>query len=291
MAHGNITAFAPGRVTVLGDGTRALAFALDRGVTVRATTLPGPMVMARARDLRESDTFDLHHPDPAAGWRGFVRGTTAELAWAGNPLRAARLEIFGTLPRGVGLSSSSARSAALALAMLAMAGIDEPDRRELARLCTRVERDWTGARGAVVDSLVALLAEDGCALQLDLDTQVVEQVPLPLDGWTLAMVATGERRARPEPLDGGEGERVLAAVGALRTADIAALGPLLDASHAALGPLGEAVARTVDRCRASGAAGVRLSAGGAVLALFPPGVRPPAGSQELRPCGGARTTS
>jgi galactokinase len=199
VAHGNVIAFAPGRVNLIGEhtdynGGLALPFAIDRGVTVRATTLPGPFVMARATDLRESDTFELHHPVPAPGWRGFVRGTAAELAWAGNRLRAARLEISGTVPRGAGLSSSAALSGALALAMLGLAGIEPGDRVDLARLCSRVENEWVGARTGLLDQLASLLAGPGCALLIDFATLAVETIDLELGEWTLAVAPSGERR-------------------------------------------------------------------------------------------------
>src|SRR3954449_6494041 len=147
---GTVTAFAPGRVNLLGEhtdynGGLALPFAIARGVTVRATTLPGPLLMAHAADLRENDVFNAHEPgrpEHAHGWRAFVRGVAAELAAAGQRVPAARVEIHGTVPRGSGLSSSAAISGALALALLALAGIDDPDRRWLARLCSKVEHEW-----------------------------------------------------------------------------------------------------------------------------------------------------
>jgi galactokinase len=104
----------------------------------------------------------------------------------------------------------------------------------------------------------------------------------------------------PDPLDRRvrhvleEDERVDAAVAALRAHDVAALGPLLDASHASLRDLYDAsvdeVEATVDRCRVAGAAGARMMGGGfggTVLALFPPGVEPPSGAEDVRPSAGA----
>jgi galactokinase len=341
VAHGSVIAFAPGRVNLIGEhtdynGGLALPFAIDRGVTVRATSLPGPFIMARARDLRETDTFDLHHPEPAPGWRGFVRGTAAELAWAGNRLRAARLDISGTVPRGAGLSSSAALSGALALSMLGMAGIEPGDPVELARLCSRVENDWVGARTGLLDQLASLLAGEGCALLIDFSTLAVERIELDLGDWTLAVLPSGDRRSHaasgyndrrrecaeaadrlsvdtlsqadraaagelPEPWRSralhviDENERVRRAAEALRAGDIEALGPLLDDSHASLrerfAASTEAVERAIDRCRHAGAAGARMMGGGfggSVLALFAPGVQPPAGATVVRPSAGAR---
>jgi galactokinase len=334
---GSVTAFAPGRVNLLGEhtdynGGLALPFAIEEGVTVRATTVPGPFVLARARDLNETDHFDLHHPQPAAGWRGFLRGAAAELAWAGNALRPAKLEISGTVPRGRGLGSSSALAVSLALSMLAHAGIDEGDRLALARLCARIEGEWAGGRAGVLDHLASLLGRPGQALRIDFATFEVETVPLELGAWTLAVVPSAERRelapsgygerrrecAEAAERLGGEAlaraergaaeqldepwrsralhvldetARVEAGAAALRAGDLPELGRLMNDAHASLrdcfGISSPGVERTVERCVAAGAAGARLM-GGSVLALFPAGVRPPAGSLVVRPSAGAR---
>src|SRR5215218_10992752 len=137
-----IRAFGPGRVNLIGEhtdynGGLALPFAIDRGVTVEAEPLAGGQVRAEARDLGETDAFPAGAPERAEGWRAFVRGTVAELRAAGVPVPGARLTLAGDVPRGSGLSSSAALEAALALALLALAGADEPDRVELAQLCAR----------------------------------------------------------------------------------------------------------------------------------------------------------
>ena len=81
---------------------------------------------------------------------------------------ACRLEISGTVPQGAGLSSSAALCVALCLALLAAAGEDEPDRTELARLCSRIENDWVGARTGLLDQLASLNGREGHALRIDM---------------------------------------------------------------------------------------------------------------------------
>src|SRR5215208_4971903 len=144
-----IRAFGPGRVNLIGEhtdynGGLALPFAIDRGVTVEAEPLAGGEIRAEARDIGEADAFPVAAPAAAGGWRAFVRGTVAELRAAGIDVPGARLAISGDLPQGSGLSSSAALEAALCLALLALAGAEEPDRTELAKLCSRVENDWVG---------------------------------------------------------------------------------------------------------------------------------------------------
>ena len=120
-----------------------------------------------------------------------MRGTVGELRAAGHAVGGARLNIAGDLPRGSGLSSSAALSTALALALLALADEPEGDRRELARLCSRVENDWVGAQTGLLDQLAALFGQEGHALRLDCRDLSIEPVALDLRGWTLAVAPSG----------------------------------------------------------------------------------------------------
>ena len=79
-----VVAFGPGRVNVVGEHTDyndglCLPFALDRGVRVVAERRDGQRLEAVARDAGEEDAFDVRDPQPADGWRAFVRGVVAEL--------------------------------------------------------------------------------------------------------------------------------------------------------------------------------------------------------------------
>ncbi len=104
----------------------------------------------------------------------------------------------------------------------------------------------------------------------------------------------------PEPLRRraghvlAENQRVRQAVAALRADDLSAIGGLLDASHESLRenyevstPAVEAAVEALSRAGASGARLVGGGFGGSVLGLFAPGVRPPAGTLEVRPGAGA----
>ena len=251
----------------------ALPFAIARGVTVTAEPLSGDRIRAHALDAGEQDEFALEAPERAKGWRAFVRGTVAELAAAGYALRPCRLEITGDLDQGLGLSSSAALETALCLALLAVAGENEPaDRRELAKLCSRVENDWVGAETGLLDQLASLY---GGPVRIDFASLELEAVPLELGDWSLVTLDSGaphtiaasgynerrrECRAACSALGIGtlrearvqdlgrleatlaararhvltENARVDAMVQALRDGDLAEAGRLLDASHASL---------------------------------------------------------
>jgi galactokinase len=193
-------AFAPGRVNLIGEHTDyneglALPFAISEGVTVEATALDAPRIEAVALDLRKRDSFDLGDPTRRRGWAAFVRGAAAELQRAGVPVRGARLQISGGVPRGAGLSSSAAFEVALTLALLAVAGAQEPDRIELAKLCSRIENEWVGAQTGLLDQLASLLGERDRALRIDFRSLSVEPVALELGDCTLVTLDSGERHA------------------------------------------------------------------------------------------------
>jgi galactokinase len=190
-------AFAPGRVNLIGEHTDyndglSLPFAISEGVTVDATALGDGRVEAVAADLEREDSFELADPQPAVGWRAFVRGAAAELQRSGLRLQAARLEISGDVPRGAGLSSSAALEVALTLAMIALAGEPVPGRRELARLCSKVENEWVGAQTGLLDQLASLYGERDKALRIDFRSLEIEPVELELGEFKLVTLDSGE---------------------------------------------------------------------------------------------------
>jgi galactokinase len=194
------TAFAPGRVNLIGEHTDyneglALPFAIREGVTVRAEASGEDSISVLAEDLGADDRFPLHPVEPAPGWRAFARGTVAELQALGVELVGARLRVAGTVPRGSGLSSSAALEVALCLALLAVAGAEIPDATTLARVCSRVENEWVGARTGLLDQLASLCGEPDHALRIDFRSLQVTPVPLDLGDWSLVTLDSGESHA------------------------------------------------------------------------------------------------
>jgi galactokinase len=194
------TAFAPGRVNLIGEHTDynhglALPFAIEQGVTVTARRTAAPRVSVFAADLGAHDSFDLRSPARISGWRAFTRGIVSELAAAGHELVGARLEVTGTVPRGSGLSSSAALEVALSLALLAIAGAPTPPRLDLARLCSRVENDWVGAQTGLLDQMASLCGEPDRAMRIDFRSLQTRPVALELGEYTLVTLDSGQQHA------------------------------------------------------------------------------------------------
>jgi galactokinase len=206
MSQASVGAFAPGRVNLIGEHTDyndglCLPFAIELGVTVTVEPLlGGAEIDARALDLTERDRFPLdadRRPSDRApgGWRLFVRGAIAELRREGIEPAPCRIEIEGDLPRGVGLSSSAALSVALCMALYAVAGAEPPERLALARLCSRIENDWSGQETGLLDQLASLYGEAGRAVRIDMRGPKLRPVELDLAGHLLATLDSGASRS------------------------------------------------------------------------------------------------
>jgi galactokinase len=169
-----------------------LPFAIDQGITVRATTLRQRRIEAFAIDLEDNDHFMLDAIQPASGWRAFVRGAAAELAASGVELQGAALQITGTVPLGGGLSSSAALTVALCLALLAVSNTKVPAQLELAKICSRIEGRWAGIESGLLDQLASVCGAPESALRIDFKSLNVTSVPLRLDQHVLVILDSGD---------------------------------------------------------------------------------------------------
>jgi galactokinase len=268
---------APGRVNLIGDHTDycdgfVLPMAIDRDCLVAVA--PGRDGRVRARSLEAEGEVDVaadgstepRSVEPA--WGRFVAGVITSLTSAGVAVPPVEVVVSSTVPTGSGLSSSSALSVALTLALQDAAGASM-SRIELARTALDAEVRATGVPGGVMDQMTAMFGRRDCALLVDCRSLDVEPIALPRAlgvvvvhsgvARTLAGSEYAARRAaceaaavrlgvrslrdaeleqvRDDPLARHvvtENARVLETAAALSSGDVAALGPLLAASHASL---------------------------------------------------------
>lgn len=269
---------APGRVNLIGDHTDyndgyVLPLAIDRDCLIAFAARDEARVRVQSLDVPDS-TVDLDasgRDDPAAvepAWGRFVAGAIAALADRGRAPAGMDAVVASTVPVGSGLSSSSALSVALTLALATAAGF-ELDLVPMAQSALDGEVRATGVPGGLMDQLTALFGRRDHALLIDCRALTVEPIQLPgthavlvvHSGLprTLAGSAYAERRhrceevatqlgvpalrdaildqVRDEPIARHvvtENARVLEFAGALRAGDTDRLGPLLLASHASL---------------------------------------------------------
>ncbi len=202
---------APGRVNLIGEHTDynhgyVLPVALDRDVLLLARPRSdGQVRLANVEGDFSPRSFavsDAISSAAAGDWSNYARGPAQELTrLLGAPVPAfdglvSAAPPFG-VPRGAGVSSSSALTVALAVAFAHFAGWRWQG-AEMARLCSDAEW-YVGTRGGIMDQFIALLAQRGHALFLDCRPDAdgdfrTRPIPLPA-GYRLLVMDSGVRHA------------------------------------------------------------------------------------------------
>lgn len=215
----SVRARAPGRVNIIGEHTDynggfVMPCAIASGTTVRGAIRSDLVVDVRTSGDRRVCYNLTNMPwKPEHVWGDYVAGILIELHNAGVPLPGADLYISGNVPIGAGLSSSASLEVAVALAMLAVAGV-EMQPTELALLAQRAESEFVGMRCGIMDQFAVLHARAGAALFLDTRSLEYELIDLPAGAaivvcntmvkHSLASSAYNERRRECE-----EGVRII----------------------------------------------------------------------------------
>ena len=315
---------APGRVNLIGEHTDysdgwCLPLAIDRECRIRSVPRPGRVVTARSAELAGTVQLPLDETMTPAGprWGRFVAGAIEVVRGRGHDVGGVDLAVHSTVPAGAGLSSSTALSVALVLALLPPDAPERTDRDLLARLALAAEVAATGVPGGLLDQMASLYGRAGHALLLDCRSLAVEPVPLPAELAILVVhsgiereLADSEYAARRAACEAAaarigvpalrdatadqvaddpiarhvvsENARVLACVTALRAGDLPAVGAILLAGHASLRD-DFRVSRPeldtlVDAFMAHGAYGARLTGAGFGGCVV--GLAPAAGAEE-----------
>lgn len=209
------TAFAPGRVNLIGEHTDyndgfVLPFAIDRRTVVAVGTRDEPVARvgsAYADELVEIPLAELS-PDHLSGWAAYPLGVAWALTRFGADLAAVPgLDIFivSDVPVGAGLSSSHALESAVGLALndLWQLGLD---RQTLATVAQVTENQVVGAPTGIMDQSASLLGEQDSAVFLDCRSLDYRIIPLGLEAAELEVLII-DTGVKHEHANGGYAER------------------------------------------------------------------------------------
>ncbi|MHB1318385.1 MAG: galactokinase [Anaerolineae bacterium] len=207
---------APGRVNLIGEHTDysqgyVLPVALDRDVLLVARRrTDGRVRLGNYESEFEASDFVLSShvpPMPKGDWSNYARGAAQLLATEYSAPTGMDALICGQpplgIPRGAGLSSSSALTVVVALALSEFNAL-ALDRPTLAEACGRAEW-YVGTRGGIMDQFASLMSQRATALFLDCRLNPgtgeypVRHVPLP-EEYAIVVVDSGVRHSNTGPL-------------------------------------------------------------------------------------------
>ncbi|MBN1583244.1 MAG: galactokinase [Anaerolineae bacterium] len=196
---GPVTVFrTPGRLNLIGEHTDynggfVMPVALDKDLVFVTRPRDDPVVNAINVEAGFSSfafalSDDVPHA-PSGDWSNYFRGAGQEICRRfANALSIKGMDVLVSgagpcsVPRGAGLSSSTALTVTTALALVVLNGIDI-ERADLAHLCS--EAEWyVGTRGGMMDQFATLLGKRDHALFLDCrplpgGTYRLKHVPIP----------------------------------------------------------------------------------------------------------------
>ncbi|MEX1217932.1 MAG: galactokinase family protein [Acidimicrobiales bacterium] len=195
------SAFAPGRVNLIGDhtdyaGGLALPCAIDLGITFRGQRV-GTTIALTSDTHNGSVTVDMNHLQSVPSMTFESSEFPTEPEWV-RYVAAVAYEcrattgLFGTLqstvPSGAGLSSSAALEILLALAL----GF-EGSPLELAMLGQRAELRAVGVPCGLLDQLSIVFGKANQAMVIDFSDLSIEQVAFP-ENLDIVILHSGETR-------------------------------------------------------------------------------------------------
>lgn len=217
-------ALAPGRVNLIGEHTDyndgwVLPMAIDRRVGVAVAPRDDRVLRVFSVEFEELRSIRLDETtrESAAGWISYVAGAAWALTSSGHETTGADLVIDGDVPVGSGLSSSSALVMATLLALCEASGIAWSP-VEMTLLGGRVEKEWVGVQGGLMDQYTATMARKGHALLLDCRELVSSPVPMP-DDVVIVVMDTGVPRTLVGSSYNERSASCREAVGVLRAAN------------------------------------------------------------------------
>ena len=181
-----VTAYAPGRIEVLGNHTDynegfVFSAAIDQGTFFAVSPSEGTACTIVAGNLDRSVTFDISDvkPQKEDSWQNYVTGTFNWL-FDGEPAKAGRgfNAVFdGNIPLGAGLSSSAALEMATALALAKIYGI-EKDKTALAKIGQKAEHTFAGCPCGLLDQASSLYGKAGALVKSDFRHCLFETVDM-----------------------------------------------------------------------------------------------------------------
>jgi len=208
---------APGRVNLIGGHTDynhgyVLPVALDKDLLICARRRSDQLVnLANSEAEFAERSFTISKsipPRPTGDWANYVQGPAQLLEREHGPgLFGFDAWVEGAapcgVPRGAGLSSSSALTVATAVTLVDINGL-ELIGADLAEACGRAEW-YVGTRGGIMDHFISVLGQHDHALFLDCrpaadgSGYAFEQVPLP-DDYAVILIDSGVRHKNTGPL-------------------------------------------------------------------------------------------
>ncbi len=191
-----ITAFAPGRINLIGEHTDynngfVLPAAIKQKITFNVSSNGHKNnCQITATDLGETILFDLQHLSPVPdSWSNYVVGLCDEIIKAGGNLSGFDATFGGDIPIGAGLSSSAALLCSAAIALDKCFSLGK-SREEWMYLTQKAEHHFVGTQCGLMDMFASLHGKKNHLMHFDCQHISFDYVPFDLKNYDLILLNT-----------------------------------------------------------------------------------------------------
>lgn len=186
---------SPGRINLIGEHTDynngfVLPAAIDKAVYVTIEQVSGTKLFLHSVDFNETVEIELNAIKPVPGhWSTYILGVADQFLQKGKQIGGFKLNIYGDVPLGAGLSSSAAVECAVAFALnkLLNAGFS---RKELALIAQAAEHTYAGVKCGIMDQFASLFGKKDHVIRLDCRSLEYEYFPLELGEYVIVLFDT-----------------------------------------------------------------------------------------------------
>lgn len=195
--------FAPGRVNLIGEHTD-----YNGGYVFPCTISNGTYGVMSQRNDQEVHVYSLNFPDKGMisfnldqlayqathDWANYVKGMLLYLQEMCEPLsNGMNLLIYGNIPNGAGLSSSSSLEMLIGemVNVVYQLGIDKVS---LIKMGQKVENQYLGVNTGIMDQFAIAMGQEDKAIYLNTNTLDYELIPAEFGKHKLLIMNTNKRR-------------------------------------------------------------------------------------------------
>lgn len=208
---------APARVNLIGEhtdytGGLVMPMAIGFGTVAAISARDDRRAVFYSENYGEEVRFETTALErkPRGHWSDYAAGVLWSLRQERVEVGGFSMSLAGDVPLGAGLSSSASVEVAVAMALLAHAGVSLP-LKVVATLCRRAENEYVGAKSGIMDQFVVAGAVAHRAMLLDTRSLEFDLLPLPeeirvviANSMVKHAVATGEYGDRRDEVEAGQ---------------------------------------------------------------------------------------
>lgn len=198
--------FAPGRINLIGEhtdynGGYVFPAALNMGTTLLCTPNDSGKLRLFSANFEHLKIIEIditnYAPAKNRVWANYFIGVLTALKEKGHVLtQGIDCLIYGDIPNGAGLSSSSALTVVFTTALneVYQFGLEGIDRALIAQKAEHI----AGTHCGIMDQFASAMGKKNQAILLDCSTLKYEYVPIELNDYTLVILDSRKKRALNE---------------------------------------------------------------------------------------------